>query len=306
MSDEKLKEAPLVRSALQIDVDQDIPSLEELASQKSIWSKLGPYIAGFVSFLLGLILFMPLDDFALESIGQIDLGKGAAHADKVLISILGSLDIRNFSLNLPSIDGSKAATGKSNHLKSNIIEGDISLLGFLLFDTLSAKVSIKGLILDLTSSLLLSLKGEELQIIFDGSNLKSGIASAEGKLQMNGINLIGNYDQVIPGVGEKLGAFIISNLIGEMNLKSGVLKIKDFRIESNISEIKASGSIGISNSSRTSLRIEIDPSALIRKYAENNIEPLLKNLGYLHDDGKMFYECQGGLSNCKFKQSNNS
>ena len=302
MHDAKLKDAPLVRSALQIDIDEESPSLEELMPKEPVWQKLGPYIAGFMSFLIGLLLFVPIDDLALESMRKLNVGEGPPQADHISISIFGGFEVNNFVLNVPSKNNVHTPGDGKNLVKSNLIEGDISLLSFFLFDTLDAKINIKNFHLNFISDLLLSLKGERLQIIFEGKNLKNGITAGNGKLQLNGVDLLGNYDGIIPGVGEKLGNFIINNIIGEIQLKFGVLSIKDFYIESSLGKLKVSGTLGISNPARTNLILVIEPKGFIRKYAKNNIEVLLKSMGYLDDDGKIFYECHGGFSNCTFRK----
>ncbi len=304
MSDTKPKEAPLVRSALQINIDEGFPKVEELVAKKTIWQKIGPYVTGFVSFLIGLILFMPIDDLALESMDKIDLGEGPPQVDSISISFWGGFEVGNFVLNFPAKNNLGSQGHGKNFLKSSLIEGNTSFLSFFLFDTLDSEIKIKNFALDFTSDFLFSLRGEQLRIIFEGEGLKNGLAVGNGKLQLNGVDLLGNYDGIVPAVGEKLGVFVINNLIGEVQLSSGVLSIKDLRIESSLGELKVNGVLGISNSAQTNLILTIEPWGFMRKYAKNNMEPLLKNMGYLYDDGKMFYECHGGFSNCNFRKAN--
>ena len=75
--EDTLKKArpPSVKEALHLDVEKETAEgLQEVHSKKSLWGKFGTYVVGFVSFLIGIILFFPLDDFALEMLNKVDLG----------------------------------------------------------------------------------------------------------------------------------------------------------------------------------------------------------------------------------------
>ena len=304
MSESNLKEVPLARSAFQIDVDKDAPPINKLEPKTPIWEKLLPYVVGFVSFLIGLILFLPTDDLAVEFLNVADLGQGPAQSDSISISIWGGVDVKNFSLNLPPLLGSNAQAGGKNSVKVSLIQGDLSFLSLLLLDSLTSKIKFSNFELNLTSDLPLSLRGEAIQIIFEGDGLVKDPKSAKGKLQMNGLNFIGNYEGIIPGVGEKLGSFLISNIVGEMKLKSNVLLIQELSIDSPLFQATADGVLDLSRSSnRTKLTLTLEPKGFLQKYAENNLDFVLKEMGVLHDDGKMFYECRGGLSQCEFKKT---
>ncbi len=306
MSNKKLKDIPLVSSALQIDINQKINPLEKPAKKTLIWEKIGIYALGLMSFLIGIFIFLPLDDLALEGIKSLNLGKNGPQFSHISLSLLGNFKAKKFTMNIPNIGSSNIQKIDKNIFDSKLLEGDISLLGALLFNTLNSKITMHNFNLDLTSDLLLSIRGEAIHMIFEIVHFSKGINSIRGKVQFNGIDLLGNYSGIVPGIGEQLGDFLISNIIGEIQIKSKVLRIKDFRIESNLADIKLKGTLGLSNPTRTNLTFIINPSGFIQKYAENNIEPLLKNLGFLHDDGKIFYECRNGLKNCAFRKTKDS
>ena len=304
----KISRPPSVKETLNIDTMKEIEeTLGKTQSQVSIWERLGPYFVGFVSFIIGLILFFPFDDLALDALSKIDMGEGAPEFDNLSVSTLGSINIDGLNFTIPKLTVSQAESQSTQKSKftATSLEGDISIFSFFFFDELSLKINIQNFEAGFLSDLPLSFKGEKISCIFDGKSLEEG-SKKSGKIQLNAINLIGNYDEELPVVGEKLGGFIIDNIIGEATLRGNVISISQLQIESNLATIKVNGKFNIKTQDQMNLNFNIEPKGFLQKYSANNVELLLKNFGVLHDDGKMFLECIGSFSKCSFKKAVNN
>ena len=302
----KKTQTPLsVKEALKINENADLIGELDLKKEKfSILQKIAPYIIGFIAFLFGIILFFPLEEFTNRFIATAGpLGNQLEFQD-LSISKLGDFEIKNLQYSFLRTKPQPFQENQHFSLEIPSIEGEISLFKLLLLNTIDSRFSTNSFELNISSDNLLFFKGSDLAVIIKGENFKNITKDFDGLIQINAVNILGNYDIILPTIGEKLGEFTISNVIAEAIVKRGIINFKNFQIESSLGTMQVSGSLPTSLSrGPINLTITIYPAPLLKKYSEFNLEYNLKNtLQMLHDDGSLIYTCKDSFDNCHFQK----
>ena len=298
--------APLsTKEALKIDENEI--SVEELDSPKakfSILQKIAPYLVGSLAFLFGLVLFFPLEEFTNRFIATVGpLGNQLEFQD-LSISKLGNFEVKNLRYSFLRTQSQPSQGNQRFSLKIPSVEGEISFFKLLLSDTIDSRFSASSFELNILSDHSLFFKGADLAVIIKGKNFKNIPKNFDGSIQVNAVNILGNYDIILPTIGEELGEFTITNIIAEATVKRGIISFKNFQIESSLGTVKVSGSLPASLSQGPiNLTVTIYPAPLLKKYSEFNLEYNLKNtLQMLHDDGSLIYICKDSFDNCHFQK----
>ena len=285
------------------DIDDTKEAIDVLSAEQEslpILQKIGPYLAGMTAFLIGLVLFFPLNEFVDQYIAGIQLPKNRLEFQSFDISNFGNVEIENLKVSFPTSDTQQ---DQEQYLKIPFIEGEISLWSLLFSDTIDARLFANSFELDISPDYSLSFRGSDISLIAEGENLKKDLKAFDGLIQFNAVNILGSSDIILPTIGEELGEFMISNMIAEIETKKGVLNFRNFQIESSLGKIQISGNLSRSLKEGINLTITMNPTPLFQKYSKFNLEYNLKNtFQILHDDGRLVYICQNSFQNCKFQK----
>ncbi len=289
MEKQHLPKIPFRNPELKMNNEKEV--MEVLPKEKkSLLKKVLPFIVGFISFMIGIILFFPLEDIAKNTLNNFSIRGEPIQYEELSLSILGDFSIDGISMDLSFLNS--GIPNRKNNIKIATLQGDFSFLQFILNRELDAKIILEGVELNFQLNEESGyLRGGTWQVSLKGNQL---VDENQREINMNFslIDIMSNHEAEIPLVGQKLGSFIIDSILGKMDLKKGKLNIKNFQVNSDIAKAKVNGSMDFRRQLNTDLRIDIDPTFFIERYKEFNIDLVLQNLNILQENGNISLECK--------------
>ena len=276
------------------------PIIQKQVDNTRSWKQIAlPYITGFISFLIGILLFFPLENLAKSILDQANIQGEPVQYDTFSFSMLGGFSITDLLIPLSKNPGGEF----KNTIKMDSLKGSVSLIKLLLKDELVLNTLLENVNLNfIIGDSPLSLSNGTWQINSRGSQFRKPQEDWIANVNFSLVDIIGNYDADLPMVGQKLGKFLVSNLNGEIYLNNNKINIKSIYLDSNVAKIQARGYINLTNPADKSIMVDIDPTGFINKYKEFNIDVMLKSMNILNENAKISLICSGANFSCEPQQ----
>ncbi|MDH5717744.1 MAG: hypothetical protein OEZ22_08900 [Spirochaetia bacterium] len=261
---------------------------EEIVKKKSWYKKLGPLFAGIVSFLFGMLYFLPLDSIAEQGLNNINKTGTDISVSNIALTLGGNFNIENIEIPLD-----KGASEDINEIKVKDISGDISVLKFLFSDKLSLEAQINGLIFQMAS---LIIKGGAWDIESMLENVTKKQDLWLGEIRLNGSQVQASYKE-LPMIGKEFET-LFDKVYLDGILKDNIFQIKKALIEGADAKINITGNIKFTSQGAVNCMVTIMPApALFERYKEDGIKELIQAMGYLQPDGSIQITLTGTLKN---------
>ncbi|AFM14572.1 hypothetical protein [Turneriella parva] len=250
--------------------------------------KASPYAAGVAAFLIGLLIFAPLEAYAMLALRQ--LGASGVHVDIADLSLSVFGRFRAESIKIPF--GNE--TDKQAALKIAEAKGKISTLGILLGDKYDAHA--EAVIFSFAKGDF-GLKIDSLEITSALEQTKSGGTqkTLNGSFQIEAESAQVTYKEnkflkeeiVIPFLKVTLKATAQQN----------VLKIDQGEAMGRLINAQIRGSVSMGTQTELSLNIILKPTnEFFEKYQDKDLRTLLKFANVLQDDGRLEFNVRGTMA----------
>jgi len=250
--------------------------------------KLSPYAAGFVAFLIGLLIFAPLEAYAMLALRQ--LGASGVHVDigDLSLSVFGRFKAESIKVPFGN------ETDKQAALKIAEAKGKISTLGVLLGDKYDAHA--EAVIFSFSKGDF-NLKIDSLEITSALEQVKSGGTqkSLNGSLQIEAESAQVTYKEnkflkeeiVIPFLKIVLKAKAQQNVIG----------IETGEAMGRLINAQIKGSVTMGQQTDLNLNVILKPTnEFFEKYQDKDLRTLLKFANVLQDDGRIEFNIRGSMA----------
>lgn len=250
--------------------------------------KASPYAAGVAAFLIGLLIFAPLEAYAMLALRQ--LGASGVHVDIADLSLSVFGRFRAESIKIPF--GNE--TDKQAALKIAEAKGKISTLGILLGDKYDAHA--EAVIFSFAKGDF-GLKIDSLEITSALEQTKSGGTqkTLNGSFQIEAESAQVTYKEnkflkeeiVIPFLKVTLKATAQQN----------VIKIDQGEAMGRLINAQIRGSVSMGTQTELSLNIILKPTnEFFEKYQDKDLRTLLKFANVLQDDGRLEFNVRGTMA----------
>lgn len=255
---------------------------------QSTLKQLAPYAAGFVAFLFGLLVFAPLESYAMLALRQ--LSASGIHIDvgEISLSAFGKFNAQ--SIKIPFASG----TDKQAALKIAETKGRLSLLGALMGDRYDA--TAEAVILSFTKGDF-GLKIDSLEITSALTQTKSG---GTEKMLNGTLTLQADLAQATYKENKFLKEEIVvpfMKIVFKIKAQQNQIAIETGEALGRLINAQIKGSITLGTQTELSLNIVLKPTNdFYEKYQDKDLRTLLKFANILQDDGRIEFNVRGNIS----------
>jgi type II secretion system protein N len=249
--------------------------------------QIAPYAAGFVAFLFGLLVFAPLEAYAMLALRQ--LSASGIHVDVAEMSLSAFGRFNAQSIKIPF----GTAADKQAALKIAEAKGRISLLGALMGDRYDANA--EAVILSFTKGDF-GLKIDSLEITSALEQSKSG---GTGKTLNGTLALQADLAQATYKENKFLKEEIVvpfMKIVFKLRAQQNQIAIETGEAMGRLINAQVKGSITMGTQTELNLNIVLKPTnEFYEKYQDKDLRTLLKFANILQDDGRIEFNVRGNL-----------
>ncbi len=249
---------------------------------------IAPYAAGTMAFLLGLLVFAPLEAYAMLALRQ--LSASGVHVDvgEISLSVLGRFNAQSVKIPFGT------ETDKMAALKIAEVKGKLSLLGALMGDRYNANA--EAVIVSYTKGDF-GLKIDSLEIISALEQTKSG---GTGKTLNGTLSLQADLAQVTYKENKFLKEEIVvpfMKIVFKAKAQQNQIAIETGEAMGRLINAQVRGSITLGTLTELNLNIILKPTnEFYEKYQDKDLRTLLKFANILQDDGRIEFNVRGNLA----------
>ena len=257
-------------------------------SWQSTLKKIAPYAAGFAAFLFGLLIFAPLEGYAMLALRQ--LGASGVHVDigDLSLSVFGRF--RAESIKIPI--GTEA--DKQAAIKIAETKGKIGILGALLGDKYDARA--EAVIFSFAKGDF-NLKIDSLEIVSALEHAKSGgtAKTLNGTLQVEAESAQVAYKETKFLKEEIVIPFL--KVVLKARAQQNVIAIETGEAMGRLINAQIKGSVTLGAQTDLNLNVILKPTnEFFEKYQDKDLRTLLKFANVLQDDGRIEFNVRGTLA----------
>jgi hypothetical protein len=250
--------------------------------------KASPYAAGVAAFLLGLLIFAPLEAYAMLALRQ--LGASGVHVDIADLSLSVFGRFRAESIKIPF--GNE--TDKQAALKIAEAKGKISTLGILLGDKYDAHA--EAVIFSFAKGDF-GLKIDSLEITSALEQTKSGGTqkTLNGSFQIEAESAQVTYKENKFLKEEIVIPFL--KVVLKAKAQQNVIAIDQGEAMGRLINAQIKGSVTLGTQTDLNLNIILKPTnEFFEKYQDKDLRTLLKFANVLQDDGRLEFNVRGTMA----------
>lgn len=270
----------------------DENQLEELSSQgftaarqrnSRIKDRLFRFSLGFSAFIIGLILLLPVDQWGRLLLRKISSTGIPVDAEQVLFSLGGSLDLINASLRMP---------GATEPLELGSLRSDVDLIQLLF----SSKVALDMKLEDLKyQSDLFQLRGGIYDTDIQLADIDKNLEAMSGTVKLTAESIMVSALEEVPFLNDQLAVRLAVKDL-DIQVVGGTLKLQRIDIQSNLFNIKGTGSVQLKAKKAIAIDLQILFSDLFfRKYEESGIKEILAGFQVLQPDQSVSFRLKGNV-----------
>ncbi len=250
--------------------------------------RIAPFAAGIAAFLIGVLLFAPLEAYAFLALRQ--MGASGVHIE------IGDLALSTFgrfkaeSLKIPLSGDSD----KQGVLKIAEAKGRISLLGAIMGDKYDAE--IEAVILSFSKGDF-SLKIDSLELVSALEQVKSG---GTQKVLNGNVSLTAESAQVTYRENRFLKEEIVIpflKIVLKCRAQQNNIAIETGEAMGRLINAQIRGSVTLGAQTDLNLNITLRPTnEFFEKYQDKDPRTLLKFAGVLQEDGRIEFNVKGTMA----------
>jgi type II secretion system protein N len=254
--------------------------------QKTL-KRIAPFAAGFTAFILGLLIFAPLESYAYLALRQ--LGATGVHVEigELKLSTFGKFKAQSIRIPLGNSGDNQAA------LKIAEAKGNIGLVAALR-DKYNGKA--EAVILSFSKGDI-DLKIDSLEITADLEQKKSGGTTKA----LNGtISLQATAAKVAYKENKYLHEEIVVpflQIVLKLRVQNNIIAIETGEAMGRLVNAQIKGSITLGPQTELNLNLLLQPTdEFYQKYQDKDPKTLLRFAGVLQDDGRIELNIKGTLA----------
>lgn len=250
--------------------------------------KIAPFAAGIAAFLIGLLIFAPLEAYAFLALRQ--MGAGGIHIEigDLTLSTFGKFNAQ--SIKVPLSGDSE----KQGVLKIAEAKGRVGLLGAIMGDKYNADA--EAVILSFSKGDF-SLKIDSLEI---NSALEQAKSGGTGKLLNGSLSVTAESAQVTYKENKYLKEEIVIpflKIVLKCRAQQNNIGIESGEAMGRLINAQIRGSVTLGQQTDLNLNIILRPTnEFFEKYQDKDPRTLLKFAGILQDDGRIEFNVKGTMA----------
>lgn len=247
-----------------------------------------PYAAGVAAFVIGLLLFAPLEAYAYLALRQ--LGATGVHVDigELSLSVFGKFKAQSIKIPLGN------DTQKDGILKIAEAKGRASLLGALTGDKFDANAE----------AVILSFSKGDFAINVDSLEVVSALIQAKsggtGKAMNGTLSIQAESAQVTYTETKYLKEKIVLpflKIVLKCRAQENRISIETGEAMGRYVNVQIRGSVTLAAQTELSLNLVLRPTnEFYEKYQDKDLRTLLKFANILQDDGRIEFNVRGTVA----------
>lgn len=260
-------------------------------SDKSLQSKLkriAPFAAGLAAFLVGLLLFAPLEAYAYLALRHV--GASGIHIDvsDLSLSVFGKFKAQSIKIPL-SADAEKGGVIKIAEAK-----GNASLWGILSGDKYDA--TVEAVILSFAKGDF-GIKIDSLEVVSTMAQTKTGgtAKALSGMLSIQAESAQVTYKETKYLKEDIVVPFL--KIVLRCRAQDNRISIEAGEAMGRLINMQIRGSVNMGPQTELSLNLVLKPTnEFYEKYQDKDLRTLLKFANILHEDGRIEFNVRGTLN----------
>lgn len=250
--------------------------------------RIAPFAAGIAAFLIGLLLFAPLESYAFIALRQLGASGIQVEIGELSLSTFGRFKAQSIKIPL-SGEGDKQGV-----LKLAEAKGKIGLLGAITGDKFDAEA--EAVILSFAKGDF-DLKIDSLELSSALEQVKSGGTGKllNGTFSLNAESAVVKYRETKYLKEEIVIPFL--KIILKCRAQQNNIAIENGEAMGRLINAQIKGSVTLGPQTDLNLQITLKPTnEFFEKYQDKDPRTLLKFAGILQDDGRIEFRVKGSMT----------
>lgn len=276
----------------------DDKELEALSSQGFTASRQGTsklknrifrWGLGFVSFLFGLVAFLPVDDWGRMLLRRMAASGVPIDAEQVQLSLAGKMGMQKVSVTLP---------GSGTALEIDSLSSKIKLSELVFSSTVDLDLHLENIN---TANEFFEMRGGQYDIAAIVKDLDKNVEAMNGQFILIADSIMLSANQEIPFLNDKLATRLS---IKEFNAQiiNGKLQLQKLSLVSNLFRLSGKGTVQLRGSKSINFDMQLFLNdAFFKRYEEAGIREILSGFQVLNPDGSINLKIGGNMERPTFE-----
>ena len=276
----------------------DEKELEALSSQGFTASRQGTsklknrifrWGLGFVSFLIGLVIFLPVDQWGRMLLRRMAATGIPIDAEQVQLSLAGQLGMQKVSVTLP---------GSGASLEIDSLSSNLKLIDLIFSSTVDLDIHLENIN---TLNDYFQMRGGQYDIAAIVKDLDKNVEAMNGQFILIADSIMLSANQEIPFLNDKLATRLS---IKEFNaqIANGKLQLQKLSMVSNLFRLSGKGSVQLRGNNTINFDIQLFLNdSFFKRHEEAGVREILLGFQVLNPDGSINLKIGGSISRPVFE-----